>query len=117
MRGRERAGNTRRGYAASAGQQSRQRLRRAGPRAVALTLVLALSGCTTPPVATPEATPTPEPSPEVTFSPVYTDWSKLEPYVPEDREEVYVRYWGESRFTLTPSPDYGTLITFRGAAT
>ncbi len=116
MRGRERAGNTRRGYAASAGQQSRQRLRRAGPRAVALTLVLALSGCTTPPVATPEATPTPEPSPEVTFSPVYTDWSKLEPYVPEDREEVYVRYWGESRFTLTPSPDYGTLITFRGAA-
>ena len=89
---------------------------KARPYAIALALVLALSGCTTPPAATPEFTPTPEPSPEVTFSPVYTDWSKLEPYTPEDRREVYIRYWGEPRFTLTPNPDYGTLTPFRGAA-
>ncbi len=95
MRGRERAGNAPKGYA------------------IVLALVL-LSGCTTPTTETPA--PTPVETPEVTFSPVYTDWSKLEPYTPADRGEVYIRYWGEPRFTLTPSPDYGPLVAFRGSA-
>ncbi len=95
MRGRERAGNAPKEYA------------------IVLALVL-LSGCTTPTTETPA--PTPVETPEVTFSPVYTDWSKLEPYTPADRGEVYIRYWGEPRFTLTPSPDYGPLVAFRGSA-
>ena len=51
----------------------------ARPYAFALSLCLLLTGCVAP---EPEPTPTPEPSAEASLSPVYSDWSKLEPYAP-----------------------------------
>jgi len=46
-------------------------------------------------------------------SPVYSDWSKLEPYKPE--QAVFTRRYADFTPTLIPADDYGPLISFPGA--
>lgn len=72
-----------------------------------LALVGLLSACSSP--ATPQE---PDPLPE-TPSPVYTDWSKLTPYVPPESLYTYFSpYSGKD--TLLPRNDYGTLLSYMG---
>lgn len=59
------------------------------------------------------------PGAEVTTPPdgrdVYTDWSKLTPYVSEQTENIASRWYGEFTDHLIPRDDYGQLLPFRGA--
>ena len=50
---------------------------------------------------------------ETEISPVYTDWSHLEPYEPP--EAVYTRFSPYSGDTLTPREDYGPLLPYVGS--
>ena len=74
--------------------------------------LLTLAGCTVQPAPTP--TPAPEPTPTPTpFSPVWTDWSKLEPY--EAATPVYTLhegYCGDGPFRARN--DYGALLGYIG---
>ena len=82
--------------------------------AILLLSVLILSGCggasepTPTPTSAPATTPTEEP-----FSPVWTDWSKLEPY--EAATSVYSLhegYCGDGLFRARD--DYGNLLVYAG---
>ncbi len=81
----------------------------ARPYAAALALAALLGGCSAPPAA---ETPPPSPTPEATLSPVWSDWSRLEPYEP--LEAVYTRRYPAPADTLIPAGDYGPLIPFQG---
>lgn len=90
----------------------------------ALALLLLLTACNGPVTESPTPTPasvltpveipeeTPGETPAISFSPVYTDWSKLEPYEP--KTPVYTRRYEEFTDTLIPANDYGPLLTFGG---
>jgi hypothetical protein len=84
--------------------------------AIALLSVLILSGCGASPQPAPTPTPAPEPTPTPTeepFSPVWTDWSKLESY--EAATPVYTLhagYCGEGPFRARD--DYGVLLPYVG---
>lgn len=81
-------------------------------RGMALVLaLLLLAGCA------PEAEMPPPPSTSAETEPcvVYTDWSKLTPYVPEDRESLYTRRYESFTDRLIPAGDYGQLLPYRGA--
>ena len=83
-------------------------------RGLALGLCLLLAGCGEREIeATPAVTPPPEPTAAVSVSPVYTDWSKLEPY--EAPEVKYTRQQEAFMDTFLPG-DYGAVIPFAGAA-
>lgn len=73
---------------------------------VALLSLCLLTGCAS-------STPTPAPEPEP-VSPVYTDWSKLTPYEPEDEQYTYADTYREDG-TLQPSGDYGFLLPYIGS--
>lgn len=82
---------------------------------LALGLCLLLAGCGEREIeATPVVTPAPEPPAAVSVSPVYTDWSKLEPY--EAPEVKYTRRREEHMDRLIPAEDYGAVIPFAGAS-
>lgn len=99
----------------------------------ALALLLLLTSCGGPvagdptptpfPTGTPSEAPTESPAetpvepPAETpaaGSPVYTDWSKLEPYEP--KTAVYTRRYEGFTDTLIPADDYGPLLSFAGTA-
>lgn len=77
---------------------------------------LMLAACAGPEVAVPSAPmPSPEPIPSFTPGPVFTDWSKLEPY--ESPENRYTRYYAEYTDRLLPvEGGYGSeLLPFAGS--
>lgn len=86
----------------------------ARPYILALGLCLLLTGCGERGTeVSPAVTPSPEPSAAVSVPPVYTDWSKLEPY--RAPEVKFTRRQEGFMDTLVPG-DYGALIPFAGAA-
>jgi hypothetical protein len=76
--------------------------------------LLMLSGCAVQPVPTPEPTPELTPTPtEEPFSPVWTDWSKLEPY--EAVTPVYTLHDGYcADGPFQARSDYGNLLVYIG---
>lgn len=54
-----------------------------------------------------------EPTGEISQGPVYTDWSKLDPYAL--RSPHYTRRYEDFTDRLVPAADYGPLIPFAGA--
>lgn len=85
-----------------------------------LTLLLLLTACAAPdtppeveaPTSSEEnpAPPVKEPKPA---SPVYTDWSKLTPYVPAEIKYTYFDPYSGSE-PLQPRDDYGLLLSYVG---
>ena len=84
--------------------------------AIVLLSLLILSGCAVQPAPSPTPVLTPEPTPAPTsepVSPVYTDWSKLEPYEPA--KPVYSFHEGYcADGPLKARDDYGALLPYIG---
>ena len=81
---------------------------------ILIAALLTLAGCTVQPAPTPTPAPEPTPTPtEEPFSPVWTDWSKLEPY--EAATPVYTLHTGYcGDGPVQARDDYGALLVYIG---
>lgn len=79
---------------------------------ILIAALLTLAGCTVQPAPTPTQEPEPTPTP-TPFSPVWTDWSKLEPYEPVTALYTFhAGYCGDGE--LQARDDYGPLLVYIG---